>query len=220
MIIDMKNSYIVVLGIILISFAVGIYFYPQMPEEVASHWNSQGQVDDYMSKFWGVFLMPIFLLGIFLLFILIPKIDPLKENIEKFRKYYDGFIVLISLFLFYVYMLTILWNKGLRFDIGYLLIPAMAILFYYIGIMMENAKRNWFIGIRTPWTLSSEKVWDKTHKIGGKLFKVSGAIILLGVLLPKYMILFILVPVIFTSLYTIIYSYSEYQKEVNSPKLP
>jgi uncharacterized membrane protein len=71
----MRKSEIIILGIILISFIVGIYFYPQMPEKMASHWNTQGQINGYMSKFWGLFLMPLISVGLFLLFIAIPKID-------------------------------------------------------------------------------------------------------------------------------------------------
>jgi len=166
-----------------------------------------------MSKFWGSFFMPLMLLGLFLLFLLIPKIDPLKENIQKFRKYFDGFIVLLMLFLFYVYLLTIFWNVGLRFNMSQLMIPALGILFYYCGILVENAKRNWFIGIRTPWTLSSETVWNKTHKIGGRLFKISGVIAFLGIFFPEQAILFVIIPVFLVTVYTLIYSYFEYQKE-------
>ncbi|KKL08308.1 hypothetical protein LCGC14_2577170 [marine sediment metagenome] len=211
----MKKNKIIILGIISLSFIIAIYVYPQMPEKMASHWNAQGKVDDYISKFWSLFLMPIISIGLFLLFILIPKIDPLKENIEKFRKYFDGFIVLIMIFLFYVYLLTIFWNIGIRFNMTQFMMPALGILFYYCGILVENAKRNWFIGIRTPWTLSNEKVWDKTHKIGGKLFKVTGIIAFLGIFLPKYAIFFVIIPVISVAVYTIIYSYFEHQKEIN-----
>ncbi|KAA0005070.1 MAG: SdpI family protein [Thermoplasmata archaeon] len=209
----MRKSGIIVLGVILLSFIIGIYFYPQMPEKIASHWNAQGQVDGYMSKFWGLFLMPLLSMMLFLLFIAIPKIDPLKHNIEKFREYYDGFVVLIIVYLFYVYLLTIFWNIGIRFNMVQPLAPAMGILFYYIGILIENAKRNWFIGIRTPWTLSSEKVWEKTHKIGGKLFKIAGIIAFIGVFFQRYVLFFILVPIILVAAYTIVYSYFEYQKE-------
>jgi len=209
----MRKSGIIVLGVILLSFIIGIYFYPQMPEKIASHWNAQGQVDGYMSKFWGLFLMPLLSMMLFLLFIAIPKIDPLKHNIEKFREYYDGFVVLIIVYLFYVYLLTIFWNIGIRFSMVQPLAPAMGILFYYIGILIENAKRNWFIGIRTPWTLSSEKVWEKTHKIGGKLFKIAGIIAFIGVFFQRYALFFILVPIILVAAYTIVYSYFEYQKE-------
>ena len=209
----MRKSEVIVLGVILLSFIIGIYFYPQMPEKIAAHWNTQGQVDGYMSKFWGLFLMPLLSMILFLLFIAIPKIDPLKHNIEKFRKYYDGFVVLIIVYLFYVYLLTIFWNIGIRFSMVQPLAPAMGILFYYIGILTENAKRNWFIGIRTPWTLSSEGVWEKTHKIGGKLFKIAGIITFIGVFFESYALFFILVPIILVATYTIIYSYFEYQKE-------
>ena len=209
----MKKINLVVSFIILLSFVLAIYLYPQMPERMASHWNMKGEVDGYMSKFWGLFLMPIILLGLFLLFILIPKIDPLKENIAKFRKYFDSFIVLITLFLFYIYLLTIAWNLGKRFNMGQMMMPALGMLFYYCGILTENAKRNWFIGIRTPWTLSSERVWNKTHKIGGKLFKAAGLIAFLGIFFPNYAFYFILVPALLVAFYTIIYSYFEYQKE-------
>ena len=80
----MRKSDVTILGIILLSFIIGMYLYPQMPQKMASHWNAQGQVDGYMPKFWGLFLIPFTLVGLFLLFIVIPKIDPLNENIKKF----------------------------------------------------------------------------------------------------------------------------------------
>ena len=210
----MRKSELIILGIILLSLGIGFYFYPQMPDMVASHWNAKGEVNDYMPKFWGTFLMPIVSFFMLLLFMLIPKIDPLKANIEKFRKYFDSFIVLITIFLFYVYLLSIAWNVGLRFDMGRLMAPAMGLLFYYCGILIENAKRNWFIGIRTPWTLSSDSVWEKTHKIGAKLFKACGLIALLGIVVPQYAFLIVIVPALFAAIYTTLYSYLEYQKEV------
>ncbi len=207
---DMKKNATIILGIILLSFIIGIYLYPRMPEKMASHWNIRGQVDGYMPKFLGLFLMPFISIGLFLLFVLIPKIDPLRENIEKFRKYFDRFVLLVMVFLFYLHLLTIFWNTGVRFGMIQFLAPAFGILFYYCGVLIENAKRNWFIGIRTPWTLSNEKVWEKTHKIGGKLFKAAGIIAFLGVLFPNYALFFILFPVILVSIYTFAYSYFEY----------
>jgi len=208
----MKTNNLVAISIILISFIVGIYLYPMMPEVMASHWNFKGEVDDYMSKFWGLFLMPIMSLGMFLIFSLIPKMDPMKENIEKFKKYFDDFIVVLFLFLFYIYLLTIFWNLGLEFNMSKFLVPSMGILFFYCGNLIENAKRNWFIGIRTPWTLSNDQVWDKTHKRGGKLFKVCGIITFLSILLPDYAIFFTIIPIIFSSIYLFAYSYLEFQK--------
>ena len=210
---NMRKSEIIILGILLLSLIINIYFYPQMPEKMASHWNAQGQVDDYMSKFWGLFLIPIILIGLALLFVAIPRIDPLKANIEKFRKYYDGFIILFLVFMLSIHFQVILWNLGIKISPNIIVPIDIGILFFYTGILCENAKRNWFIGIRTPWTLSSERVWEKTHKIGGKLFKIAGVIAFVGVFFQSYALFFVLVPVISVALYTIIYSYIEYQKE-------
>jgi len=210
----MRKSTIAVLVMILFSFVIGIYFYPQMPGKMASHWNAQGQVDGYMPKFWGLFLIPFVLVGLALLFTAIPRIDPLKANIEKFIKYYDGLIILFFIFMLAVHFQVIFWNLGIKISPNTIFPIGIGILFFYIGILCENAKRNWFIGIRTPWTLSSERVWEKTHKIGGKLFKIAGIIAFVGVFFQNYALFFILVPVISFAAYTIIYSYFEYQKEV------
>jgi len=209
----MRKSEFVVLALVLVSFILSAAFYPQMPERVASHWNAQGQVDGTMSRFWGLFLMPLILVGLALLFIAIPRIDPQKANIEQFRKYYDGFIVLILLFMLAIHCQVILWNIGIRISPTITLPIGLGLLYFYAGILLENAKRNWFIGIRTPWTLSNETVWEKTHKIGGKLFKLAGVIALVGVFFQRYAFFFILVPVILVTLYTTVYSYFEYQKE-------
>jgi uncharacterized membrane protein len=208
----MKKTGYIMWCIIFISFALAIALFPSMPEKMATHWNTAGEVDGYMPKIYGMFLMPfisLFLLG---LFHLLPKIDPLKANIEKFRKYYDWFIVFMILFLLYIYILSLAWNIGARFDMGTMILPAMGLLFYYLGILMENAKRNWFIGIRTPWTLSSDKVWDSTHKIGAKLFKAAGILAFAGIFLGEYALFLVLIPIVLISFCLIVYSYWEYKK--------
>jgi uncharacterized membrane protein len=209
----MKKVMLIVLGMILVSFAISAYLYPSMPEQVASHWNARGEVDGYMPKFWGLFMMPIISLGMLLLFIAIPKIDPLKSNIKKFMNYYEGMILTLIAFMFYIYLLTIFWSLGYVFDMMQMMIPALGFLFIYMGFLVEKAKRNWFVGIRTPWTLSNEKVWDKTHHLGGKLFKAAGVITLFGMAFPDYAIWILLVPILGVSLYLIVYSYLEYRKE-------
>ena len=209
----MRKTELFMLIAVIISFVIGIYLYPQMPEQMASHWNVAGQVDGYMPKFWGVFLMPLIFVGLVFLFIAIPRIDPLKKNIEKFRKYYDGFIILFLIFMLLVYVQTILWNLGIEISPNIVIPIGLGFLFFYIGILFENAKRNWFIGIRTPWTLSSEKVWNKTHRLGSKMFKISGIVVLFGFLFQKYATYFILIPVLFVAFYLVVYSYVEYQKE-------
>lgn len=202
--------------IIIISFIIGIYYYPKAPSLMASHWNSNGLVDGYIAKFWGLFLIPILEIIFLLFLVFLPKIDPLNINIEKFRKYYDIFILSLIIFLFYVYILTILWNLKFKFNILVPLVPAFGILFFYSGILMENSHRNWFIGFKTPWTISDDHVWKKTNKLMGILFKLAGGIALVGIILPKYAIWLIIMPVILFSLYGIIYSYLLYRKRVKN----
>ncbi|VVB77590.1 SdpI/YhfL protein family protein [uncultured archaeon] len=199
--------------VILLSFLIGILSYGYFPDKMATHWDALGQCNGYMPKFWGTFSIPLISLGLFLLFLLIPIIDPLKKNIEKFRKYYDTFILITLLFLFYVYILTIFWNFGIVFNMNVAFIPALGFLFFYMGVILQKIKRNWFIGIRTPWTLSSETVWDKTHKLGSILFKVSGVITLIGIFFPRYVLWFVLGPVVISGIWLIIYSYLMHRKE-------
>jgi uncharacterized membrane protein len=211
------NRYdLIVFTIAVISFIIGVALYPQMPEQMASHWNAQGVADGYTSRFWGIFLMPIVSLGLAVLLLLVPRIDPLKANIEKFKGYYYSFVILIMLFFTYIYVLTLVWNKGGRFDMVQLMAPAMGILFYIAGVMTSKAKRNYFVGIRTPWTLNNEEVWNKTHRLGGLLFKISGVIAVIGAFLPKYSMIFILAPVLTTAIVSVIYSYLIYQKVVRT----
>lgn len=211
----MKNKihHIIAIIVIIISILIGIYYYDVMPAKMASHWNSKGEINGYMPKFWGLFLMPLITIGIYLMFLIIPKIDPLKENIKKFEKYFNWFIALLVLFLFYIYLLSIGANLGYKFNMTQMMMPALGILFIYIGILLEHAKRNWFIGIRTPWTLSNEKVWYKTHILGGKLFKVAGALIFIGILFDQYAMWIVIITALWAGLYPVIYSYFEYKKD-------
>ncbi len=211
---NMKRFLIVALVVVILSFIMGIAFYPLMPDEVPSHWNAKGEVDSYLPKFWGAFLLPIVTGGLFVLFALIPHIDPKKTNIEKMEKYYGGMVVLIMGFIMYVYILTLIWALGIRVSMNAMMIPAVGLLIYALGAIMHNLKSNWFIGIRTPWTLSSETVWKKTHARGGKIFKIIGIITIFSVFFGGYSIYIFLIPLFVGVGYTFAYSYFEYQKEM------
>lgn len=210
-----KISVILVSLLILISVIVGMVVYDQLPDQMASHWNAKDEVDGYMSRFWGVFMLPLMSVGLAILFFAIPYLDPLKENIAEFRGIYNVFILVMQGFLTYVWALTIIWNlsEG-SFKLGNALLPAMGLLFIFLGYMIRTAKRNWFVGIRTPWTLSSDRVWDETHRVGGSLFMISGAIAILGIFFGVHAVWFILVPILGSTIFLYIYSYILYQGEI------
>jgi len=213
-----RTTTIVVLLMIAITTLAGILLWDRLPDPMASRWNVNDQVDGYMSKFWGVFLMPLITLGMTALFLIIPKIDPLKANIAQFRDVFNLFITLIVGFMIYIYALTLLWNLGYTgFDMSKAMLPAIGILYFFIGYMLRKAKRNFFIGIRTPWTLSSDKVWDETHHLGSALFMISGVLAFLGALFGGMTAFwFLFVPIIISTLITLVYSYVLYQKEIEA----
>ncbi|MFA7035391.1 SdpI family protein [Methanosarcina mazei] len=210
----MRKVTAAITGLVLLSFILSIYFYPQVPDQMATHWDSQGEVNGYMSKFWGTFFMPLLITGLVILFLVIPKIDPRKENIEMFRKHYEGFRLILILFLVLVHLHILLWNTGTQISPNAVIPLGMGLLFYYAGVLTENAEQNWFIGIRTPWTLSSENVWKRTNCLGGKLFRIAGITAFSGVFFPEYAIYFILVPAVIVVVITVVYSYLEYKKEL------
>ena len=209
----MRKTEIFAIILTIAAIVAAALFYPQMPDQMVSHWNAQGEPDDTMAKFWGLALLPITFAIFTLMLIFIPRIDPLKKNVKKFLNYFDGFIIILYLFFTLIFGQMILWNLGYELSFNTTMPIAIAVMFFYIGIMLEKAKRNWFIGIRTPWTLSSDRVWDKTHKLGGKLFKATGVIAIFGVVFQNYMIWLILIPIIAVSIFTIAYSYFEFQKK-------
>ena len=197
----------------LAALAIGLILEPRFSDPMAVHWNEMGEADGYGSRFMGLWFLPLMTIGLTLLLLGIPQIDPLKKNIEQFRKEYYTFILLFVVFFVYLHVISLLFNLGLRFNMFAMMIPAFGGFFYYIGIMMEKAKRNYFIGVRTPWTLADDEVWDETHRVGAKGFKLSGGLTLVGVVFPSIAIWTMMVPLFVVSFYTIVYSYVVYQRK-------
>jgi len=210
-----KATTIITLILIGLALLAGAVLWNQLPERMASHWNANDEVDGYISKFWGVFLMPLITLGMLVLFLVLPGIDPLKANIAQFRKSFNIFIVLIVAFMLYIHGLTLAWSLGYQdFKMSAAMLPFLGVLFIAIGWMLKKAKRNFFIGIRTPWTLSSDSVWDKTHQLGSILFMASGALAIVGGFFggaTAFWLMF--VPLIGSSLFLVVYSYVLYRGE-------
>ena len=209
---------IIVLVLVIAATLYGAFLWNQLPEQMASHWDANDQVNGYMTKFWGVFLMPLVTLGMFLLFLIIPNIDPLKANIAEFRETFNLFIAFMVGFMVYIHVLTLRWNMGhTDLGIGKSTLPAMGLLFIIIGSMLRKAKRNFFIGIRTPWTLSSDTVWEKTHKLGATLFMLSGVLALIGGFIGGEIAFWlIMIPLFGSTIFLLVYSYVLYQRETKA----
>ncbi len=213
-----RTTTIVVLIMLAAALLAGILLWNRLPDQMASHWGVNDQVNGFISKFWGVFLLPLITLGMFLLFLVIPSIDPLKANIAQFRSVFNLFIVLIVAFMLYLYGLTLAWNLGYTgFKMSGAMLPAIGLLFIFLGFMMRQAKRNFFIGIRTPWTLSSDTVWNETHRLGAVLFMISGVLAFIGGFFGGTIAFWLMfAPLIGSTIFLLVYSYMLYQRETRA----
>ena len=199
-------------ALVAASAAAGIVTAPDLPAEMASHWNAAGEPDDTLPKLVVLGLLPglsALLLG---LLAVLPQIDPLGENVESFRATYDWFAVALAGTLSAVHVGGVAYNLGYRCPFLSLVFVAVAGLLYYAGVALGRAERNWFLGIRTPWTLSSEVVWERTHAVGAPLFKFAALGALLGAAFPEYAVFLLLGPVIVAGVGTTVYSYWLYRR--------
>ena len=212
----MRASSILTLGIIAASILVSVYSYPQLPDRMVSHWNGNFEPDGTMGKAMGLTIFPAIIIFLGALFLIFPKIDPLKSNIEGFRGDYEYFVVLILIFLLFLQALVILWNMGYQMSMAVFMPLWLSVIFFSAGTLCKRARRNWFVGIRTPWAMSSDAVWVKTNRRGGLIFQIAGLAILVGLIVPDLLFIILIAFMILIGVYVTTYSYFEYQKELKS----
>jgi uncharacterized membrane protein len=188
-------------------FAASLALGPRLPETMVTHWNAAGVPDGTMPKFWGQVTVPAITAGVLVLTFLAPKIDPKRENIEAFRGIYNEFLVVLTAFLALVHGVVLATNLGYDIPIEIAVFAGVGALLFYLGDLLEAAEQNWMIGIRTPWTLSDEAVWRRTHEVGAWLFKLSGVLALLSWLAGPYAAYLAVGPVVLSALGLVVYSY-------------
>jgi len=204
--------------VIFIILIVGaIIYYPKIPSTIPTHWNSSGQADAFGGKS-SIFIIPIMFFVILILFFILPLMEVFRENMIKIYNYYYAFKIMFSLFFAVLFVATILPTLGYNINVSRVVIAMIGLLFISLGIILPKLKRNFMFGIRTGWTLSSDEVWDKTHKLGGVLFIILGILtILLLFLLPLEELFFVfLILTILVSLFLVFYSYYLYKNYKNN----
>lgn len=207
------------IALILASVIASFFFYAKFPETVATHWNIAGEADGFSGRAFGAFFFPGMILGMYLLFNFLPLLDPKKERYEQFAGVYLKFRDIMVFFLTLIYFITGLVNIGYDINVGIWVSISIGLLFIIMGNYLGKIKRNWFVGVKTPWTLSSEEVWNKTHRFSGKLFMVAGLIMMITGIVPTVfrLPLFIanIVMLVFGSF---VYSYIAFLQEKKSKK--
>ncbi|MGE6849375.1 SdpI family protein [Bacillus tropicus] len=208
------RKHLVAIILILITGLAWAYAWPNLPDTMAVHWGMEG-VNGYASKFNAMLLLLGIMIFTYVLLTITPKIDPKKKNYDKFSKGYMIINYSVVVLLFLVNMLVI--GVGLGYDIPMNSTPLILVglLFIVIGNYLPQCKPNYFVGIKTPWTLSNEEVWRKTHRFSGKVFVILGIIMILSIFVPVTWKSFIMVVVIIGAVgLTMGYSYVAYKKEL------
>jgi uncharacterized membrane protein len=171
----------------------GAAIYSRLPERVPIHWDINGQVDRTAGRLVGVLLTPAISLGVWLLLLYLPRIDPRRAAYASFADTYQ--VIINALMLFLTLMQTIVLGAALGWplSIPQLLGAGIGLLFMVLGNEMGRLKPNWFAGIRTPWTLSDPENWRRTHRFAGKVFFLAGLLIVVAsLLLPPTISFFVL----------------------------
>jgi uncharacterized membrane protein len=209
---DSRKRTVAGLVFVAVAAVASVLAAPELPEEVATHWNAAGEPDGSMATSLVLVGGPALVFGVVALFEIVPRIDPLGKNIGEFQTAYDALAMLTAGFLAYVYGAVLAWNLGYEFEMLQALAPAVAVLYVAVGFLLERAERNWFVGVRTPWTLSSEEVWRHTHDRAGTLFKLAGPVALAGAAVPEYAVYLIAGSAAAIAAYTTVYSYVDYRR--------
>ncbi len=162
------------LGLVALSFVIAAALYTRLPESIPTHWNASGVADGFTAKPWGPFVLPLTMAGVYALFVAIPRMSPRGFHVDRFQNVFEILQLAILAFLLLVTLLALLAGTGLPVPMDRAVRSGAGLLFVVMGNFMGKVTRNFFVGIRTPWTLASDEVWLRTHRLGGKLFVASG----------------------------------------------
>ena len=198
----LKTWIIVALAVILA--IVGILI---MPDTIPTHFGPSGEPDAWGSKF-TVLLYPAILVLVTVLAVPMIKLDPKQDNYERFSKYYYNFFLGFALFFLAMEAANIAIAMGAAINVGSIICFVTGVLMFFVGNMMPKIKQNFFFGIKTPWALTDEENWFKTHRLGGKTFAAGGIAIMIAAFIPGESKIWILLAVVLVMVFVpFVYSY-------------
>jgi uncharacterized membrane protein len=202
--------------IIVAMFAVAAWSWPQVPDRLPTHWNLSGEVDGYGGKFAGLLLLPLIASMVYLMLLFMPLIDPGRKNYQNFAGPFWVMRMAIVLFLAFTYGVMVLAAFGHKIDMTTVICFAAAALLMVCGNLMGKLRPNWFVGVRTPWTLSSRLSWNKTHRLAGWLLMLMGLLLAALAVFRTTWMLVVMVTVDGLCLaWIIVYSYLVYRRDPN-----
>jgi uncharacterized membrane protein len=202
--------------VITAMFAAAAWSWSRVPEQIPIHWNFRGEIDGYGGRAVGLLLLPAITAGTYLLMMLVPLVDPGRLNYRNFAKVYNTFRLVLVLFLGVVYAVTLLAAFGHHVNLIMIVFLATAALFLVLGNFMGKIRPNWFVGVRTPWTLSSKLSWDKTHRLAGWLFALQGVLFAIAAIVQTgWMFIAAVGATGICAVWMVVYSYLVYRRDPN-----
>ncbi|MDN5925130.1 MAG: SdpI family protein [Xanthomonadales bacterium] len=206
-----KKTRWVSLVFVLIAVAAGVWLYPKVAAQVPTHWNLQGQVNGWMPRFWAVAMWPLLIAALALLTWLLPVISPRKFEIKPFVGIYNIVMLVVQAFVLVLGVSVLLAAAGHALDVPLVATLATAVLLMVLGNYLGKLRKNFFIGIRTPWTLASDAVWERTHRFAGVLYMAVGVLVVICVLAhgPRWLPIAL---ILIATASAVIYSYVIYRR--------
>ena len=203
--------------LLMITSTVGIIFiYSSLPMQIPVHWDINGDVDRYGNRINIIYLALIPVL-IYILFLILPVIDPRRKNYNKHKKAYRITKYAVILLMLSISWISILYTLEIISDVTRLLFWMIGIIFLLIGNYMRQIRSNFFFGIRNPWTLSNDVVWKKTHRLGGITFVITGIAIVVGSFFGSIVtFILLMIGIVAILLVSTLYSYLVYRKEISN----
>ena len=212
-----KGKLILTSIIILLPIIIGLLLWGKLPDKLPTHWNAEGVVDGWSSKTFAVFGLPLFLFAVHWVCLLATNADPKKQNhADK----------IVSMVLWICPIISVLGGVliygtalGMEFKVDKIMLILMGLMFIIIGNYLPKCKQNYTMGIKLPWTLNDEENWNKTHRLGGKLWVISGFAIMLCMLAPTSIMVVILIIILFAAMIVpTVYSYLLHRNKMKSGK--
>ena len=206
---------IVIWAIIAIQIIVAVYGFAVLPDTVPIHWGIGGQANGYGPKWLATFLYPLMSIGIYVLIRVLLAAGPRlggRENTAANLQIGKLILTSVILFMLIIQLSSTAQALGMNFNMTTVIMLALSVLFIFLGNYMGKVRRNFWMGIRTPWSLASSVVWERTHRLGGWLFVAVGLIGIPCSFIPALRFWGILVPLIAVSIFLYIYSYVCYQR--------
>ena len=200
---------------IAVMVIVSMIVYPRLPDQVPTHWDWQGQVNDWQSRPLAVAFLPMLALVIWGAMRALPSIDPRRANYSKFQPTYDFVIGATVTMMALIHLAVLASALGAPVPIHRVIPIAVGLVLVAIGNQLPRARSNWWFGVRTPWTLSNDRVWERTHRVAGYLMTACGAVMIIGAFMFDFIGPLVLVCVVGSVIGSVIFSYLAWRQETS-----